>query len=199
MSTSASTRASSGASINHLVLNVRDIEASHRFYTEVLGFEQCGDLTHTMTMRFYRGDQSHHHHLALVQVEDPDRLPPPEPLSMDSGRIGVNHFAIGYPDRQSWLDQIRHMKASGVEFVRRGNHGMTHSAYLYDPDGYGIEVVYDVPPEVWEGDVDAALNYFEYLDLDDVDDSTDYQRFGEGIPEPEAIPGRINTRQPTSR
>ena len=45
----------SGPHINHLVLNVRDIEASHRFYTEMLGFEQCGELTHTMTMRFYRG------------------------------------------------------------------------------------------------------------------------------------------------
>ena len=31
-------------SVNHLVLNVRDIEASHRFYTEGLGFEQCGTL-----------------------------------------------------------------------------------------------------------------------------------------------------------
>lgn len=66
-----STKASVGASVNHLVLNVRDIEVSHRFYTEVLGFEQCGELTHTMTMRFYRGDPSHHHDLALVQVVDP--------------------------------------------------------------------------------------------------------------------------------
>jgi catechol-2,3-dioxygenase len=29
-------------SVNHLVLAVRDIEASHRFYCDVLGFEQCG-------------------------------------------------------------------------------------------------------------------------------------------------------------
>ena len=66
MSTQPATKASVGASVNHLVLNVRDIEVSHRFYTEVLGFQQCGELTHTMTMRFYRGDASHHHDLALV-------------------------------------------------------------------------------------------------------------------------------------
>ncbi|HET9666204.1 MAG TPA: VOC family protein [Desertimonas sp.] len=197
MSTSGPSRASSGANINHLVLNVRDIEASHRFYTEVLGMEQCGDLTHTVTMRFYRGDRSRHHDLALVQVNDPEQAPPPDAPSMEPVRAGLNHFAISYPDRHSWLDQIRHMKTCGVEFVRRGNHGMTHSAYLYDPDGHGIEVVYDVPSEAWEGDVDAALNYFEFLELDDLDDSTDYQRFGEGIPEPVAIPGRVNTRQPS--
>lgn len=199
MSTSTPTRASTGASINHLVLNVRDIEASHRFYTEVIGFEQCGDLTHTMTMRFYRGDRSHHHHLALVQVEDPDQLPPADEWAMEPRRIGVNHFAIGYPNRESWLNELHHLRANGVEFVRRGNHGMTHSAYFTDPDGYGIEVVYDVPSEAWAGDVDAALNYFEELDLDDLDDSTDYQHFGDGLPEPQAVPGRIKTRQPRSR
>ena len=28
--------------INHLVINVRDIEESHRFWTEILGFKQVG-------------------------------------------------------------------------------------------------------------------------------------------------------------
>ena len=161
----------SAPSINHLVLNVRDIEASHRFYTEVLGFEQCGDLTHTMTMRFYRGDPSHHHDLALVQVERPrPRRRRPSRGRWSRRHAGVNHIAIGYPDRESWLNQLRHLKAHGVEFIVRGNHGMTHSAYIADPDGYGLEVLYNVPAEVWEGDVDAALNYFEYLDPDDLED-----------------------------
>ena len=31
--------------INHLVLNVRDIEEAHRFWTEVIGFQQVGELT----------------------------------------------------------------------------------------------------------------------------------------------------------
>jgi catechol 2,3-dioxygenase len=185
-------------SVNHLVLNVRDIDRSHRFYTEVMGFEQCGDLTHTMTMRFYRGDASHHHDLALAQIEAPTEVPPPDPWAMAATRAGVNHIGIAYPDRDSWLSQLRHMKAHGVEFIVRGNHGMTHSAYVADPDGYGLEVLYNVPSEVWEGDVDAALNYFEYLDPDDLDDRVDYQRFGPDAPEPEPVPGRIVTRQPTT-
>jgi catechol 2,3-dioxygenase len=187
-------RPSKGAKVEHLVLNVRDIEASHRFYTEVLGFEQCGELTHTMTMRFYRGDASRHHDLALVQVEHPEQAGPPERWSMDPRHVGVNHIAIGYPDRESWLDQLRHMKALGVEFIVRGNHGMSHSAYIADPDGYGLEVLYNVPAEMWEGDVDGALNYFETLDPDDLDDRTDYQLFGEGVPDPEPVEGRISTR-----
>ena len=181
-------------SINHLVLNVRDIEASHRFYTEVLGFEQCGELTHTMTMRFYRGDASHHHDLALAQIQRPADVPEPDRWTMEARRPGVNHIAIGYPDRQSWLDQLRHLEACGVEVIIRGNHGMTHSAYISDPDGYGLEIVYDVPAEMWEDDVDAALNYFELLAADD-DDSTDYQRFGDGVATPAEVPGRVVTRR----
>src|SRR5262249_13691007 len=107
-----STKASVGASVNHLVLNVRDIEASHRFYTEILGFEQCGELGHTMTMRFYRGDPSHHHDLALVQIAHPENAQAPDRWSMAPRHVGVNHIAIAYPDRDAFLGQLRHLKAN---------------------------------------------------------------------------------------
>src|SRR6516165_8120749 len=48
--------------LNHLVLNVRDLEESHRFWTEILGFKQVGELKSTPQrpnppkMRFYSGD-----------------------------------------------------------------------------------------------------------------------------------------------
>jgi catechol-2,3-dioxygenase len=193
-----STTPSRGPSVNHLVLNVRDIEASHRFYTELLGFQQCGELTHTMTMRFYRGSESTHHDLALVEVNEPAPADS-EPWSMEPKRVGVNHFAVAYPDRESWLAQLRHLKEAGVEFLVRGNHGMTHSAYIADPDGYGVEVLYNLPSEVWQDDVDAALNYFEYLPPEqELEDSTDYQRFGADAPEPVEVPGRVKARQPAS-
>jgi catechol-2,3-dioxygenase len=195
-----STTPSAGPTVNHLVLNVRDIEASHRFYTELLGFEQCGELTHTMTMRFYRGSASTHHDLALVEVDEGDEAGDPEAWSMAPKGIRINHFAVAYPDRESWLNQLRHLKANGVEFLVRGNHGMTHSAYIADPDGYGVEVLYNVPADVWEGDVDAALNYFEYLPPEqELEDSTDYQRFGAGEPEAVDVPGRIKARQSVNR
>ena len=194
-----STTPSRGPSVNHLVLNVRDIEASHHFYTDLLGFEQCGELSHTMKMRFYRGSESTHHDLALVEVNEPAVARDPDQWSMEPKQVGVNHFAVAYPDRESWLAQLRHLKAEGVEFLVRGNHGMTHSAYIADPDGYGVEVLYNVPAEMWRDDVDAALNYFEYLPPEEeLDDSTEYQRFGAGAPEPVEVPGRIKARQPTS-
>jgi catechol-2,3-dioxygenase len=177
------TKAATGASVNHLVLNVRNLEVSHRFYTEVMGFEQCGELSRTGTMRFYRGDPSHHHDIALMQVVDPESAEAPERWAMEPKRVGVNHIAIAYPDREAFLAQLRHLKAHGVEFIVRGNHGMSHSAYIADPDGYGLEVLYEVPEEVWIGDVNGALNYFELLPPEqELEDSTDYRRFEAGQP-----------------
>ena len=67
--------------INHLVLNVRDIEELHRFWTEVVGFRQVGELTPTkdrsqpaqdalLLGRSGRTARSHHHDVALVENRD---------------------------------------------------------------------------------------------------------------------------------
>ncbi len=177
----ADTKASIPMGVNHLVLNVRDIDVSHRFYTEVLGYEQVGTLSgpiaETMTMRFY-STRGKHHDIALVEQSEPDEATDGWDLGGSSGRL--NHIAIGYPDRESFLNQLRHLQACGVEFKMRGNHGMTHSAYVSDPDGNGIEVLYEIPREVWQGDVNAALSYFEPMPLtgpESLEDSTDYVRF----------------------
>jgi catechol 2,3-dioxygenase-like lactoylglutathione lyase family enzyme len=156
--------------LNHLVLNVRDIEESHRFWTEILGFVQVGELHATPQrpnppkMRFYSGDHSgkmNHHDVALVENRD---LPPPSrEWSMFGAPLAVNHIAIAFPDREAWLRQLEFLQSCGVKFDRRVNHGMTHSLYIHDPNGYGIELLYELPREVWEGDIDAALNYAEPL------------------------------------
>ena len=154
--------------INHVVLNVRDLEASHKFWTEIMGFRQVAALKPRpgrppMQMRFYSGvDEKgdvNHHDLALMQAPPSN---PADEWSLAAQRPGLNHIAITWPDRESWLKQIAFLRAKGVKFHVRINHGMTHSAYISDPDGHGIEVLYELPREYWE-DIDAAQNYAERL------------------------------------
>jgi len=155
--------------INHLVLNVRDLEESHAFWTEIMGFKQVGELhprpdrPNPPKMRFYSGDHKgkmQHHDLALMEMPS---LPPPSAWSMSNSAVAINHVAIALPSREAWLKQVAFLQSKGVTFHRRINHGMTHSVYISDPNGYGIEVLYELPREVWEGDIDAALNYAEGL------------------------------------
>ncbi|MBV9862643.1 MAG: VOC family protein [Alphaproteobacteria bacterium] len=157
--------------LNHLVLNVRNIEESHRFWTEILGFKQVGAVRRQadgdrpkVEMRFYSGDHEgamNHHDVALV--ENPDLPAPPADWKMFGMPHAINHIAITLPGRDAWLKQLAFLQSRGVEFHRRTNHGMTHSVYISDPNGYGVELLYELPREMWEGDINAALNYAAQL------------------------------------
>ena len=69
---------------------------------------------------------------------------------------------------------------------------MTHSVYVRDPDGNSVEILYDLPPEVWSGDVNAALNYFEFLPAEGAARSrTTPSTTGSIPPTPEPGPGRM--------
>lgn len=152
--------------INHLVLNVRDLEELHRFWTEIIGFRQVGELRRSpqrpnpAKMRFYSGDHDGHmnyHDVALI--ENTDLPAPPAEWSMNGMPMAIAHIAITLPNREAWLRQLEYLQGRGVKFNRRVEHGMTHSLYINDPNGYGIELLYELPREVWEGDIDAALNF----------------------------------------
>jgi catechol 2,3-dioxygenase len=118
-------------------------------------------------MRFYSGEDEHgelnHHHIALAEVAAPELGGKEETWSLGRQQLGLNHIAVQWPDRESWLRQLSFLQDNGVEFHTRINHGMTHSAYISDPDGNGIEVLYELPREVWAGDIDGAQNFAERL------------------------------------
>ena len=83
--------------VNHIVLNVRDIEESHRFYTEVVGLRLVGKFRQLpgRKMWFYSGigpDGLRHHDLALV--ENPNLPPPPAQWGMWDMPMAINHVAI---------------------------------------------------------------------------------------------------------
>ena len=174
--------------VNHIVLNVRDIEESHRFWTGIVGMKQVGDLRprtdmgELPAMRFYSGEHDGkltHHDVALV--ENPNLPPKPKDWELFGAPQAINHIAIAMPDRDSWLKKLADLQAKGVKFHLRVNHGMTHSVYISDPDGYGVELLYELPREMWEDDIDESLNYLELLPTEGaealVDDIENAPRF----------------------
>lgn len=152
--------------LQHLVLNVRDIHRSHTFWTEVIGFALSGEIDRPdVHMRFYRATEARHHDVAIMQSRDVEAFPPVTRFDM-SPKPGalVNHIAIEY-DRDAWEQQVAHVKETAPQtIVFEIRHGMSHSLYLSDPDGNGVELLWDLPSESWAHDVDAALNYFRVVD-----------------------------------
>src|SRR5919108_2628280 len=93
-------------SINHVVLNVRDLEVSHRFWTEIIGFKCVAALKPIAgrprpKMRFYSGVDAHgdvtHHDLALCEVPADAPMEERGTWSLMPARIGINHVAIAWP------------------------------------------------------------------------------------------------------
>jgi len=91
--------------INHLVINVRNMAESHRFWTEIVGLKQVGavrprgDRGPTRTMQFYSADhdgQMSHHDVALMEYPE---LPAPAADGTLTSAIG--HIAIAFPDREA--------------------------------------------------------------------------------------------------
>ena len=174
--------------INHLVLNVRDIEESHRFWTEIVGLKQVAALRPRPNgpalpkMRFYSADHDGkltHHDVALV--ESPN-LPPPADWVLADGSVAINHVALAMPSREAWLKQLAFLQSRGIKFNWRVNHGVTHSVYINDPNGYGVEFLYELPREMWENDIQGAIDFLENLPTEGPEalvDRTDSPAFGQ--------------------
>ena len=114
--------------VGHLVLNVKNLDESTKFYSEVLGFEialqrptgtflTCGKI---------------HHDLALFQA-------PEGAMPVTEGQLGLNHFAVQVEDINDLKEVYDELKDSGASMDRNTDHGMTSSIYFFDPDGNKIE------------------------------------------------------------
>jgi len=126
--------------IGHVHLKVADIDRSLGFYRDVLGFDvtqRWGDSAAFVSAGGY------HHHLGLNTWESRGGSPPP------SGTTGLYHVAIRYPDRKTLGDALRRLVENEIAIDGATDHGVSEAIYLRDPDGNGVELYRDRPPEEW--------------------------------------------------
>jgi catechol 2,3-dioxygenase-like lactoylglutathione lyase family enzyme len=137
--------------IGHVVLNVTDLEAAVRFYTEVLGLQISDRYPDTIVpggMVFLRCNTDHH---GVALVGGAPTLP----------QSSLNHFAfeVGSPDEvfcaRGWLRQ------HGVPIVFEGRRraGCQLAVEFRDPDGNNLEIYWGIdqvgtggsarPPSEW--------------------------------------------------
>ena len=144
--------------IGHVHLKVSDLERALGFYRDVLGFQ--------LTQRFggqaaFLATGGYHHHIGLNTWESEGGSPPPP------GATGLYHVAILYPTRALLADALRRVLAAGIELEGAADHGVSEAIYLRDPDGNGVELCRDRPPEQWPRAADGSLAMFTHrLDLD---------------------------------
>jgi catechol 2,3-dioxygenase len=69
------------------------------------------------------------------------------------GHTGLYHFALLLPERDDLARWLAHAGRDSVPIVGLSDHFVSEAIYLSDPDGHGIEIYWDRPREVWEGQV----------------------------------------------
>ena len=69
------------------------------------------------------------------------------------GHTGLYHFALLVPRRADLARWLAHAARDRVPLVGLSDHFVSEALYLSDPDSHGIEIYWDRPREVWEGQV----------------------------------------------
>src|SRR6058998_3365941 len=137
--------------LGHIVLYVRDLERSRRFYGTVLGWKEIPGMNEGFPAAAFSSGRTHHE-LLLIEV-GPDAAPIPA-----GRRTGLYHFGLKVGDSDDELRAaLRDLEAAGVRVVGASDHTVTHSLYIEDPDGNEIELYIDVQPAMWKDDPQAVL------------------------------------------
>lgn len=130
--------------LGHIVLYVRDLEASRKFYGDVLGWREVTRLGEVGAM--FSSGRTHHELLLLEVGPEAQPIPP-------GRRVGMYHFGLKIGETDDELRAaIGKLQEAGVTIVGTADHTVTHSVYIVDPDGNEIELYIDVQPEVWRED-----------------------------------------------
>ena len=152
--------------LGHLVLYVRDIERSARFYRDVLGWRQIvggpsdeGVLTFPAAA-FSAPSGRTHHELLLIEV-GPDAAAQPV-----GRRVGMYHFGLKVGDSDDELrEALESLRRAGTPVVGASDHTVTHSLYIEDPDGNEIELYVDVAGVDWRNDPSLVMAPIKPLQL----------------------------------
>ena len=158
--------------VGHLVLKVKNLERSRKFFTEILGFPQVGQ--NDRGMLFFSTDVvDNHHMLALREAKEGAPMPNPEQIGMEHVSFEVGTFA-------ELQEVYRKFKENDVKLRQTVFHGIAKSIYFYDPDGNMLEVYCNVPPEEYRKSVSNP--YYIYGNIEDELEGTLPQRPGTVAP-----------------
>ncbi len=120
----------------HTMLRVGNLDASLKFYCELLGMKLLRQKDYPggeFTLAFVGyGDESDHSVIELTHNWGQDKY--------DLGNA-YGHIALGVDDIYSTCEQI---KSQGGKVVREPGpmkHGSTVIAFVEDPDGYKVELI----------------------------------------------------------
>jgi catechol 2,3-dioxygenase len=132
--------------IDHVHLNVSNLEKSLQFYRSILGFSIARKNHKTALL----STDDNNSESFLVALSESDEEGPS--TARYRQKAGMYHFAILLPGRKFLSLFLRHLreKLDPEYYEGMADHGVSESIYIHDPDFNGIEVYTDRSPLKWK-------------------------------------------------
>ncbi|WP_218036702.1 VOC family protein [Sphingobium sp. EM0848] len=149
------------AGVHHTARPTWKLEETVHFYREVLGLKLChaisargwGPGDHPDFLHFFF-ESGNHSTIAFFYYLKNER--PPEALSWDHWLYRSVHTAWRVEDRETMLLWKERLEAFGYE-VMLVTHEVVESIYVTDPNGYMVEIGWQLRPFTDVDTIDAAL------------------------------------------
>ena len=159
---------SKNLSMGPIHLRVRDLEREAGFYQEQLG----------MALLTVRGRER------WLGVDDRPLVVlkgDPKASAKPARTTGLYHYALLHPNRAALGRSLQRLLEAEVQLQGGADHLVSEAIYLPDPEGNGIELYRDRPPEDWpyqDGQLQMATNP---LDWDGVLAASEAAQSGNGM------------------
>ncbi len=140
--------------LGHVVLYVVNLKRSADFYRNILGFRE---IKRGGGIAIFSSGRTHHE-LLLIEIGG-------EVISRPGLCPGLYHIGFKIGDTPEDVRQAyRELLTQGVTIVGTGDHTVTHSLYILDPDGNELELYADIS-DSWKTDPEAVFAPTRSLDL----------------------------------
>ncbi|SEI02135.1 catechol 2,3-dioxygenase [Halobacillus karajensis] len=164
--------------VNHVKIQVQNLERSLHFYQEVIGLKV---LKKTTNIAKLTADGEN----CILSLEGQENASPKQ-----RGTTGLYHFALLVPRRSDLANIVRHFRTKGIQ-MGSSDHLVGEALYLNDPEGNGIEVYVDRNPSEWKWKNGEVAMTVDPLDFSDLLRTGNLEESWKGLP-PGTIMGHIH-------
>ena len=160
--------------IDHVHLNVSNLERSLHFYTSILGFKIVNQKEKTAFLSSSSSSLSSSRNkdssISLVVLTEVKNIDISYISQYKTRVVGLYHFAILLPERKYLAYFLKHIQKNldSEYYEGMSDHAVSESIYLHDPDFNGIEVYSDRNPKEWKWKDDTVYMVTEPLNVKDL-------------------------------
>ncbi len=132
--------------INHLAMVTGDMDATIRFWRDLLGMDLVAGLGGAH-YRHYFFAISETDTIAFFEWDGVEPIPEKDHGVPVKGPVAFDHISLGVADEDALFELKAKLEAAGFWASEVVDHGFIHSLYSFDPNGIPIEFSYMIREE----------------------------------------------------